>query len=84
MPAVVAICIGACTGALARWQLALWLNTSGATDVATKHSCLANSVWFLIKGGGDGFLDKAFLGAHAQLTGEQPHQPGPIVRGKAS
>ncbi|MFN3376001.1 MAG: fluoride efflux transporter CrcB [Burkholderiaceae bacterium] len=30
LASVVAICIGACTGALARWQLALWLNTSGA------------------------------------------------------
>ncbi len=27
---VVAICIGACAGALARWRLALWLNTPGA------------------------------------------------------
>ena len=30
MTAVLAICIGACLGALARWQLGLWLNTSGA------------------------------------------------------
>ena len=26
MPTVLSICIGACFGALARWQLALWLN----------------------------------------------------------
>ena len=26
MSSVLAICIGACVGALARWQLALWLN----------------------------------------------------------
>jgi len=26
MPSVIAICIGACLGALARWQLGLWLN----------------------------------------------------------
>ena len=26
MSAVIAICIGACVGALARWQLGLWLN----------------------------------------------------------
>lgn len=26
---VVAICIGACAGALARWQLGLWLNPAG-------------------------------------------------------
>lgn len=28
--AVLAICIGACAGALARWQLGLWLNTGEA------------------------------------------------------
>ena len=28
MQAVLAICIGACVGALARWQLGLWLNPS--------------------------------------------------------
>jgi fluoride exporter len=26
MPTVIAICIGACVGALLRWQLGLWLN----------------------------------------------------------
>ncbi len=30
MHAVLAICIGACLGALARWQLGLWLSHSGA------------------------------------------------------
>ncbi len=28
--AILAICIGACVGALARWQLGLWLNTGEA------------------------------------------------------
>ena len=28
MLTIAAICIGACAGALARWQLALWLNSS--------------------------------------------------------
>ena len=28
MQAVLAICLGACVGALARWQLGLWLNPS--------------------------------------------------------
>ncbi len=28
--AILAICIGACMGALARWQLGLWLNTGEA------------------------------------------------------
>ena len=30
MFAVIAICIGACVGALARWQLGTWLNTQEA------------------------------------------------------
>ena len=30
MQAVLAICFGACLGALARWQLGLWLNHSSA------------------------------------------------------
>ena len=29
MTSVIAICIGACLGALARWGLGLWLNTGG-------------------------------------------------------
>lgn len=29
-PSVLAICLGACVGALARWRLGLWLNHSGA------------------------------------------------------
>ena len=29
MMSVIAICIGACLGALARWQLGLWLNAGG-------------------------------------------------------
>jgi CrcB protein len=32
MFAVIAICIGACLGALARWQLGLWLNPSAPQD----------------------------------------------------
>jgi CrcB protein len=30
MTALFAICLGACAGALMRWQLGSWLNTSGA------------------------------------------------------
>ena len=30
MHAVLAICLGACVGALLRWQLGLWLNHAGA------------------------------------------------------
>ena len=32
MLAVIAICIGACLGALARWQLGLWLNPSASDE----------------------------------------------------
>ena len=32
MFAVIAICFGACLGALARWQLGLWLNPSTTDD----------------------------------------------------
>ena len=35
MTPVVAICIGACCGALARWQLALWLNPGAVTVAGT-------------------------------------------------
>lgn len=35
MSQVVAICIGACAGALARWQLGLWLNPGGALPWGT-------------------------------------------------
>ena len=35
MPAVFAICIGACLGALARWQLGLWLNPGGTVSTAS-------------------------------------------------
>jgi CrcB protein len=31
MLSVMAICLGACVGALSRWQLGLWLNTGSAT-----------------------------------------------------
>nr|WP_155831887.1 fluoride efflux transporter CrcB [Hylemonella gracilis] len=30
MAPLLAICLGACLGALARWQLGLWLNSSGS------------------------------------------------------
>ena len=30
LPSVIAICLGACTGALARWRLGLWLSTPGS------------------------------------------------------
>ena len=32
MFAIIAICFGACLGALARWQLGLWLNPSTSDD----------------------------------------------------
>lgn len=35
MSAVLAICTGACAGALARWQLGLWLNAGGVLPWGT-------------------------------------------------
>ena len=35
MPSALAICIGACVGALARWQLGLWLNPSSVVLAGT-------------------------------------------------
>jgi len=35
IPSILAICVGACLGALARWQLALWLNPSSVTVAGT-------------------------------------------------
>jgi len=35
MTSVLAICMGACLGALARWQLGLWLNTGGGLPWGT-------------------------------------------------
>ncbi|NVO05937.1 MAG: fluoride efflux transporter CrcB [Rhodoferax sp.] len=35
MPSVLAICVGACLGALARWQLGLWLNPSSLAVAGT-------------------------------------------------
>ena len=35
MTAVIALCLGACTGALARWGLSLWLNPLAALPLGT-------------------------------------------------
>ena len=35
MHAVIAICLGACAGALARWQLGLWLNPVALTTASS-------------------------------------------------
>lgn len=41
MPAVLAICLGACAGALARWQLALWLNPTATAGTVLPWGTLA-------------------------------------------
>ena len=41
MNSVLAICIGACVGALARWQLALWLNPAVLPGTALPLGTLA-------------------------------------------
>ena len=35
MQSVIAICIGACAGALLRWQLGLWFNAASAMPLGT-------------------------------------------------
>ena len=41
MSSVLAICIGACVGALSRWQLGLWLNPDVSSDSAFPWGTLA-------------------------------------------
>ena len=41
MSSVLAICIGACVGALSRWQLGLWLNPDASSDSAFPWGPLA-------------------------------------------
>ena len=41
MLSVIAICIGACIGALSRWQLGLWLNPDTSSDSAFPWGTLA-------------------------------------------
>lgn len=41
MPAVLAICLGACAGALARWQLGLWLNPVATAGTVLPWGTLA-------------------------------------------
>ena len=41
MSSVLAICIGACVGALSRWQLGLWLNPDASSDSAFHWGTLA-------------------------------------------
>nr|WP_315464133.1 fluoride efflux transporter CrcB [uncultured Rhodoferax sp.] len=41
MHAVVAICLGACAGALARWQLGLWLNPVATAGTVLPWGTLA-------------------------------------------
>lgn len=56
---VLAICLGACAGALLRWQLGLWLNNPGALPWGT---LAANAVGGYLVG-----LILAGLHAHPQL-----------------
>jgi fluoride exporter len=45
MSAVLAICLGACAGALARWGLGLWLNPGGLLPWGTLVANLAGGYW---------------------------------------
>ena len=62
MPAVLAICLGACAGALLRWQLGLWLNHAGA--LMPWGTLAANLI--------GGYLIGLFIGALQQHPGIDP------------
>ena len=62
MPAVLAICLGACAGALLRWQLGLWLNHAGA--LMPWGTLAANLI--------GGYLVGLFIGVLQQHPGIDP------------
>ena len=62
MPAVLAICLGACAGALLRWQLGLWLNHAGA--LMPWGTLAANLI--------GGYLIGLFIGVLQQHPGIDP------------
>lgn len=62
MSTVLAICFGACLGALARWQLGLWLSPSGA--LIPWGTLAANLI--------GGYLVGVCVGVFQQLPGLDP------------
>ncbi|MFD1712276.1 fluoride efflux transporter CrcB [Ottowia sp. GY511] len=62
MPAVLAICLGACAGALLRWHLGLWLNHAGA--LMPWGTLAANLI--------GGYLIGLFIGVLQQHPGIDP------------
>jgi CrcB protein len=65
MLSVMAICLGACVGALSRWQLGLWLNTgSGTAGLLPWGTLAANLI--------GGYLVGVCVGVFQQLPDLDP------------
>jgi CrcB protein len=65
MLSVIAICIGACVGALSRWQLGLWLNPSPASSAFLPWGTLAANLI-------GGYLIGVCMGVFQQLPELDP------------
>ena len=65
MLTVIAICLGACMGALSRWQLGLWLNTSPASGGLLPWGTLAANLI-------GGYLVGVCVGVFQQLPDLDP------------
>ena len=63
MLTVIAICLGACVGALSRWQLGLWLNPASA-GLMPLGTLVANLI--------GGYLVGVFVGVFQQLPDLDP------------
>jgi CrcB protein len=65
MLSVIAICIGACVGALSRWQLGLWLNPGPASSALLPWGTLAANLI-------GGYLIGVCMGVFQQLPELDP------------
>ena len=74
MFAVIAICFGACLGALARWQLGLWLNPSTSDDGLLPWGTLAANLI-------GGYLVGVCVGVFQQLPELDPFWRLTLVTG---
>lgn len=74
MLTVIAICLGACVGALSRWQLGLWLNPSSASDGLLPWGTLAANLI-------GGYLVGVCVGVFQQLPDLDPFWRLALVTG---
>ncbi len=65
MPSVIAICLGACVGALSRWQLGLWFNPGNASAELMPWGTLAANLI-------GGYLVGVCVGVFQQLPDLDP------------